>query len=448
MGRRSRRRKFEPTPGRTEGGLDREGRARIPAEGARKELRVLGALDDEEVVYLRVGRRGDQQVAICQEVVQASPRRVEPPCAHANECGGCSLQHLGHAAQLEHKQAVLMADFAEHGVAPERLLEPIVGPTVAYRRRARLGVRWVEKKGRVLVGFREKRDSRFVADSSSCEILAGGLGKALPALAELIGGLSIRAKLPQIEVAVGDERAALIFRVLDAPSESDLAALRQFGEDHDLRIDLQPGGLDTVASLSDEDPYLSYRLARWDLQLRFLATDFVQVNHEVNELMIAAAIEELSLGADHRVLDLFCGIGNFTLPLAREAEQVLGVEGDEALVQRARDNAARNQIENARFESQNLYTDADKGDWRTQRFDRVLLDPPRSGAEQVLAAIAGTQPERIVYVACSPSTLARDAGILVREHGYVLEAAGIADMFPHTAHVESMAVFRRAKDSA
>jgi 23S rRNA (uracil1939-C5)-methyltransferase len=206
--------------------------------------------------------------------------------------------------------------------------------------------------------------------------------------------------------------------------------------------------LDTVASLSDEDHYLSYRLARWDLQLRFLATDFVQVNHEVNELMIAAAIEELSLGADHRVLDLFCGIGNFTLPLAREAEQVLGVEGDEALVQRARDNAARNQIENARFESQNLYTDADKGDWRTQRFDRVLLDPPRSGAEQVLAAIAGTQPERIVYVACSPSTLARDAGILVREHGYVLEAAGIADMFPHTAHVESMAVFRRAKDSA
>lgn len=445
MGRRSRRRKFEPTGGRTQTELDREGRAIIAADGARKEMRVLGALEDEEIVFLRVGRRGAHQIAICQEVNEPSPRRVEPRCAHANDCGGCSLQHLNHEAQVEHKQAVLMSDLAEHELKPERILAPIIGPLYNYRRRARLGVRWVEKKGRVLVGFREKRDSRFVADSSSCEILAGGLGAAMPALSELIGGLSIRAKLPQIEIAVGDQCTALVFRVLEEPTAEDKAALRAFGVEHKLRIDLQPGGLDTVAPMDGEDPFLSYKLPAWELELHFLATDFVQVNHEINQLIIAKALEELDIKPEHRVLDLFCGIGNFTLPLARSGAQVLGVEGDEALVKRARDNASHNGLENVRFEAQNLYTEPEKGEWGAQRFDRVLLDPPRSGAEQVLARVAGTQPERIVYVACSPSTLARDVGILVKEHGYLLEAAGIADMFPHTAHVESIAVLRRVE---
>jgi 23S rRNA (uracil1939-C5)-methyltransferase len=380
---------------------------------------------------------------LIQSVERPSPRRVEPRCAVADQCGGCSLQHLAHEHQIAHKQGVLLSDLAEHGVEPERILDPIVGAPYHYRRRARLGVRWVEKKGRALVGFREKRDTRFIADCERCEVLEGGVGEMLTPLAELIVGLSIRDRLPQIEVAVGEDSTVMVFRVLDPPTEEDRAALRAFGEAHGVRIDLQTKGLDTVAPMDGGNAYLSYTLEPWNLKLRFLPTDFVQVNHEVNQMIIARALEELQLEEGHRVLDLFCGIGNFTLPLATRAREVVGVEGDEALVERARDNAKANGLDAVRFVAQNLYTEADQGEWAKASFDRILLDPPRSGAEQVLPQVAAIGAPRIVYVACSPSTLARDAGILVREHGYTLEAAGIADMFPHTAHVESIAVFRR-----
>ncbi len=440
MGRR-RKKRFEPTRGQVTG-LDREGRGIVERE-AGPAIHVLGALPDEEVVYLRVGRRGPEQAALCEEVIHASPRRVEPPCQHASSCGGCSLQHMSLDDQRALKLDLLRGELEAAGVEPERWLAPIVGAPLGYRRRARLGVRWVEKKGRVLVGFREKRDPRFVADSTRCEILAGGVGTWLEALAELIATLSIRASLPQIEVAVGDAGLALVFRVLETPSEADRAALREFGRAHGARIDLQPGGLDTVAPMDpDADPWLSYRLEAHDLELRFLPTDFIQVNAEVNAKIIERALEELQLEPEHRVLDLFCGLGNFTLPLARKVARVDAVEGAAALVERGRDNAARNGIDNAHFAAQDLYGDPASGAWTRERYDRVLVDPPRTGLREALDPIAALRAPRLVYVSCSPASLATDLAALVNRHGYVLEAAGIADMFTHTAHVESIAVLR------
>ena len=437
-----RRRKQEPAEGRTQS-IDREGRGIVVRE-AGPEIHVLGALADETVRYLRVGRRGPEQAALCLEVLEPSPRRVTPPCAHAELCGGCSLQHMSLEDQRAHKLAVLQADLAEHEVAPERWLETIAGASEGYRRRARLGLRWVAKKERVLVGFREKRDPRFVADLEGCPVLAGELGALIPALSELVAATSLRDKLPQIELAVGESSRVMVFRVLEAPTEADRELLRAFGRVHGVRIDLQTGGLDTVAPMDGEDPFSSYRVDGGAIELSFLPTDFVQVNAEINELIIARVMEELRLERGHSVLDLFCGLGNFTLPLARRVDSVLGIEGDEALVARARSNAERNGLGHARFERQDLYRDPAAGAWAKQRFDRVLLDPPRSGAEAALASVVATGAERIVYVACAPNTLARDLGQLVHVHGYVLEAAGIADMFPHTAHVESIAVLRRA----
>lgn len=446
MGRR-RRKRFEPTKG-TCGPLDREGRATIAREGA-EDLHVVGALPGEEIVYLRVGRRGKHQAALCEEVLEPSPRRVEAPCQHAATCGGCSLQHMALDAQREHKRSVLAEDLAAEGVEPERWLETVAatgeGAGLRYRRRARLGVRWVEKKGRVLVGFREKRDPRFVADSSRCEIMAGGVGTWLPELATLIEGLSIRAKLPQIEVSVGDDRVALVFRVLEAPSAEDRAALQAFGESVGARIDLQTGGYETVAPMqAGEDPHLVYELPTHDLKMRFLPTDFVQVNGEVNAKLIDLVLDELQLAPEHHVLDLFCGLGNFSLPLAKRVAQVDGVEGAESLVARARANAQANGITNVRFTAQNLYAEPERGAWAQGRYDRILVDPPRTGLQDAVGPIGRLGAERLVYVSCSPASLAKDLGVLVRDHGYVLEAVGIADMFSHTAHVESVAVLRKA----
>ncbi len=359
--------------------------------------------------------------------------------------------HMDADAQIAFKQRVLLEDFERYGVTPERVLEPLRGPSWNYRRRARLGAKLVPAKGKVLVGFREK-DRRFIADLSGCEILAGPAsgplagqpGLIIDALSQLIASLSIAARTPQIEVTVADDELALVLRVLDPPSDEDLDKLRTFERDWQLRLYLQPGGLETIAPLAgDRDPLLRYSIPEFELEISFLPTDFVQVNAAINRAMISQAIALLELEPSHRVLDLFCGLGNFSLPIARQAAEVVGIEGDAGLVERARANAAANRLHNVSFVQRDLYRDVDVAAWSERGFDRVLLDPPRSGAAAIVESFAPIAAPRVVYVACSPETLARDAATLISRHGYKLLAAGVMDMFPHTAHVESIAVFAR-----
>ncbi len=426
--------------------LAHDGRGVAHLEG--KAIFVPGALPGERVTIARRRRHRSFDEAELQEVETASADRVEPRCAHFGVCGGCSLQHLQPHKQLELKQRHLLEQLERiGGVHPERLLPPLAGEPWNYRRRARLGAKFVAKKGRVVVGFRE-RAAPFVTDVRRCEILAAPLDALVEPLSALLTGLSIRARVPQIEVAVADNATALVFRVLDAPSAADRAALAEFGAAHAVRIYLQPGGVDTIAPL-EGSPWASageplfYSLPAFDLTLEFGPADFLQVNGPLNRRMVERAVELLEPAPGDRVLDLFCGLGNFTLPLARRCASVVGVEGDEQLVQRARHNARRNGIVNASFRTANLFAVERPFPWMREPFERLLLDPPRAGAREILPWIAGSAVRRLVYISCHPGSLARDAGILVRELGFGLEAAGALDMFPHTAHVESMAAFVR-----
>ncbi|KAA6185631.1 23S rRNA (uracil(1939)-C(5))-methyltransferase RlmD [Thiohalocapsa marina] len=427
-----------------------------------KAVFVHGALPGERVRlrYTRVQRRYDEGVV--DAVLTPSPQRVTPRCASFGVCGGCSLQHMDSEAQIQAKQAILQDVLRRIGkVEPMRWLEPLtagepVQPEAepgsqpvslqdqhwGYRRKARLGVRWVAKKGRVLVGFRE-RGSAFIADTERCEVLHPSVGTRLSDLAQLIEGLDIRERLPQIEVAQGDGPVVLVFRVLDPPSDADIARLQAFGTDNGFHVYLQEGGVDTVRPLPGQAIDLYYSLPRHQVRIGFDPTDFTQVNLELNRRMVDQALALLDVQPDEQVLDLFCGLGNFTLPIARQARLVVGVEGDEGLVRRARANAERNAIHNVDFHSADLYGDLEPASWRRQRFDKVLLDPPRSGAREVLDLIADSGASRLVYVSCYPSTLARDADYLVNGLGFRLLAAGAMDMFPHTAHLESMALFER-----
>lgn len=420
-------------------------------DGRPREARVDGALPGESIELLRAEREGHNDAARTLEVFEPAAQRVDARCPHYGLCGGCSLMHMDHDAQIAFKQAILLADFAQHGIEPERVLPALRGPAWGYRRRARLGAKLVPKKGKVLVGFREK-DRRFVADLSSCEVLASPANAAqgnephwlIPALSLLIESLSVASRTPQIEVSVGDDELALVFRVLDPPSEDDLERLRVFERERGVRVFLQPGGLDTVAPIdAARGELLHYTVPDFDLKIGFRPTDFVQVNAPLNRSMISLAVELLELEPDHRVLDLFCGLGNFSLPIARHAGHVLGIEGDAALIERARANAAANEMTNLSFEQRDLYQDPGALEWPAGPFDRVLLDPPRSGAAGIVEHFDAIAAKRVVYVACSPETLARDAATLVERHGYRLLAAGVMDMFPHTAHVESIAVFER-----
>lgn len=414
-----------------------------------KKVFVAGALQGETVVFQRRKRRRNFDEAELLEVIDASPQRIAPRCAAFAVCGGCSLQHLSVEDQREIKMSALRDNLQRIGqVEPEQWLEPIFNPgdegSWNYRRRARLGVKDVQAKGRVLVGFREAH-APYVCDMHRCEVLAKPVDGLLDALSDLIGQLSIRARLPQIEVAAADNVTTLLFRVLDPPTEQDLSLLSQFGSTHDVQIALQTGGLDTARPL-DEMTYqpLRYSLPDFDVEIEFTATDFVQVNAPVNRLMVAKAIDLLQIKETHRVLDLYCGIGNFSLPLARRAAAVLALEGEVLQVDRGRFNAAHNNIENCEFRTADLSLVDGSEQWIKEDWDRVLLDPARTGAEAVVANMARLGPTRIVYVSCHPGTLARDAGVLVREQGYRLESAGIIDMFPHTGHVESIAVFEKA----
>ena len=415
------------------------------ADLAGKKVFIAGALEGEHVRFMRRKSRRKFDEAELLDVVTASPQRVEARCAAFGRCGGCSLQHVSIEQQRGIKAATLRDNLERIGrVEPGRWLAPVTGPEWNYRRRARLAVKDVSAKGRVLVGFRE-RHAPYITDMHRCEVLAAPVDGLIDALSDLIGRLSIRARLPQIEVAVADNATALVFRVLDLPSSRDRDAFRGFGTDHGVRVYLQPGGLDSLELLHPEGDQeaLYYTLPEFDVRIEFEPVDFVQVNAGINRAMVGRALELLAPGPEERVLDLFCGIGNFSLPLARRSGAVVGMEGEASLVARARHNAAVNGIDNAEFRQADLAAIGGTESWLGDPCDRLLLDPARSGAAEVVDHIGRLDPARIVYVSCHPGTLARDAGVLVNGAGYTLEAAGIIDMFPHTAHVESIAVFQK-----
>ena len=424
-------------------GVTHDGRGIANTEG--KKVFVAGALEGETVTYQRRKFRRNFDEAELLEIHEASPDRIEAKCEAFGRCGGCSLQHITPLHQREIKAQTLRDNLERIGrVTPENWLEPMTGPVWNYRRRARLAVKDVHGKGRALVGFRE-RHAPFITDMRRCEVLAAPIDSMLTDLSDLVGALSIKARLPQIEVAVAENDTALVFRVLDPPTDADLDLFRQFGEIHALRVYLQSGGLDSVALLYPEavEESLYYSLPEFDIRVDFEPVDFVQVNSDINQRMVHFAIEQLGAGPGDRVVDLFCGIGNFSLPLARRAGSVLGVEGEKTLTERAAENARRNGLDNVSFRVADLSKIDGSESWVTDGCDRMLLDPARSGAAEVVTRMHLFGPQRIVYVSCHPGTLARDAGTLVHDKGYQLESAGIIDMFPHTAHVESIAVFRK-----
>ncbi|MBB5357416.1 23S rRNA (uracil1939-C5)-methyltransferase [Rhodanobacter sp. ANJX3] len=427
--------------------LSHDGRGVTRVDG--KAVFVSGALLDEHVLLRLRKRHRHFDEAEVVELITRSPHRVEPRCRHFGECSGCSLQHLDADSQIATKQRVLTENFERIGkVTPQQWLPPLTDQSWGYRRKGRLSVRNVVKKGRVLVGFREESNHAFVADVQQCEVMHPALGPKIGLLADLINGMDAASDIPQIEFAAGDDTMGLVFRHMQPLSESDLAKLTAFGQQHDLAIFLQPGGNSSVHPLWPENPRLAFRIpsadtAIDDVELEFQPLDFVQVNAGMNVRMMARTMELLDPQPTDRVLDLFCGLGNFTLPIARRVAEVVGVEGEHGLVERAAQNAARNGIANARFQVANLFEDQRSADWARQPWDKMLLDPPRAGADKVLEYLPHKQTRRIVYVSCHPASLARDAGILVDRHGFTLKSAGVMDMFPHTSHVESIAVFMR-----
>ena len=427
--------------------LSHDGRGVARVDG--KTVFVSGALLGEQAVLRLRKRHRHFDEAEVVELITRSPHRVEPRCEHFGQCSGCSLQHLDAPSQIATKQRVLAENFERIGkVTPQAWLPPLTGEPWGYRRKGRLSVRNVVKKGRVLVGFREDGNPRFVADIQQCEVMHPALGPKVGLLADLLGGMDAANDIPQIEFAAGDDIMALVFRHMQPLSQRDLAALTAFGQQHELAIYLQPGGNSSVHPLWPEHPRLAFRIASGDVgvddvELEFQPLDFVQVNADMNQRMMARTLELLDPQPTDRVLDLFCGLGNFTLPIARRVAEVVGVEGEHGLVERAAQNASRNGIDNARFHVANLFEDQRNTDWARQPWDKLLLDPPRAGADKVLEYLPHKQTRRVVYVSCHPASLARDAGSLVNRHGFKLKSAGVMDMFPHTSHVESIALFER-----
>ena len=440
MSKRTRKKRLpEPVSHVTIESLGHDGRGVTHLDG--KAVFIDGALPGEVVSFEYLTSRRKFDEGRITGVIEASPDRVEPKCPHFGLCGGCSLQHMEPGAQIQAKQQVLLDNLKHIGkVVPEEVLPPLTGPVWGYRTKGRLGVKDVIKKGRVLVGFREKR-SPYVADLSRCEVLHPLVGERFRELSGLIEQLEARARIPQIEVAVTGTETALVFRHLDPLCEADTEKLQQFAVDYQFHVYLQPGGPDSVQPLWPERHTLSYRLPAQDIEIQFRPTDFTQINTAINEQMIARVLDMLALDKADSVLDLFCGLGNFTLPMARQAGAVVGVEGESGLVNRARENAQLNGIENASFHTTNLAEDHTEASWAGGGYNKVLLDPPRSGAAEVMDVLGNIGPQSIVYVSCHPGSLARDAGTLVNDKGYRLLSAGVMDMFPHTAHVESIALF-------
>lgn len=420
--------------------LTHDGRGVAHIDG--KAVFIDAALPGEEVELLYTEIRRDYAEGKVVKVLNPSEHRVGPKCKHFDVCGGCSFQHVDSATQIQIKQTLLEEQFRRIGkVTIPQLWEPLIGPHWGYRRKARMGVKYVAKKNRVLVGFREKRHP-YLAEMDSCVVMHPAVGTKLVELGDMIAGLSIREKIPQIEVAIGDRQCVLAIRVLEPPTAADQERMRAFGKAHGLTLCLQAKGPDTITPL-DGEPYVTptYSLPDQGIEFQFRPAMFTQVNYEINRLMVNRVLDTLNLSKSDTVLDLFCGLGNFTLPLAKVAGLVVGVEGDLPLVQHARENARHNGIENAEFYAADLSKDIGDQPWANRKYNKIMLDPSRAGASEVLHHFKHWQPEQIVYVSCNPATLARDAGILVNGLGYKLVKAGVMDMFPQTGHVESIALF-------
>jgi 23S rRNA (uracil1939-C5)-methyltransferase len=442
MARRRRRKQLpEPSVVHIEA-MSHEGRGIAHING--KTVFVFGALEGEEVriQIKKTNRNFDQAVTL--DVIQASALRVQPKCGAFDVCGGCSLQHMDNDDQVAFKQQSLLEMMEHAGIDVGEVIPALRSGAWGYRRKARLGVRYVRKKGRVLVGFRE-RNTPYLADMSSCEVLVPEVGHRLQALASLIESLDARESIPQIEVASDDDHVALVFRILKTLSREDTDKLIDFGKANGLWIQLQPGGPDSIINLYPDSQALYFSpLADDDIKIGFEVVDFTQVNSAINQQMVGQALRYLDLKREDRVLDLFCGLGNFTLPIARRCSTVTGIEGDLAMVKRAKQNALEHNIDNSDYFIADLTrSDPDAG-WMRQQYDKILLDPPRSGALEIVQFISRFNAKVIVYVSCQPSSLVRDSRIIC-ENGYRLTHLGIMDMFPQTAHVESMAIFEQAR---
>jgi 23S rRNA (uracil1939-C5)-methyltransferase len=422
--------------------LDQEGRGVTHVDG--KAIFVDGALPNEKVRYQSQYIKPSYEVANTIEVLKQSNQRVIPKCPHFGICGGCKLQHLDFAAQVAAKQRLLENDLKHIGkVKPVNMLPPLYGPTWGYRHKARLSVKYVEKKQRVLVGFNEKA-TRFVSDMNSCEVLVPEVSVLIQPLQEMIYQLSLRDKIPQIELAVGEGQViVLIFRIMAGLTTEDEQLLKAFADTHRVQVWTQTKGPDTIMPFYPlERAQLQYSLPEFNLTYPFKPNEFTQVNPQINQVMIRRAMQLLNPTAGEKIADFFCGIGNFTLPIARSGAQVLGLEGLANLVERANESAALNQINHVKFDVADLFQMTEPSLAELGHFDKWLVDPPRDGAYELVKAITPSiAPKRIVYVSCNPATLARDAGVLVNEKGYQLSAAGVINMFPHTAHVESIALF-------
>jgi 23S rRNA (uracil1939-C5)-methyltransferase len=442
MSKRRRRSKLPEPQQVTIESLSHEGRGIAHING--KTVFVFGALPGEtvQIQILKTSSKFDQATTL--DVIEASPMRIEARCEAFQVCGGCSLQHVDNDDQVNMKQQSLLEMMSHAGLEPTHWLEPIRADAWGYRNKARLGVKHVAKKGRVLVGFRE-RNTPFIADMQRCEVLLPGVGHQLELLSDFIGQLDARASIPQIELAADTENIQLVFRHLQPLSDHDREMLTSFAQEHDFQILLQPGGPDTVEPLYPPEPELFLHPDKdSDISIGFNALDFVQVNRDINRQMVAQALDLLELEAGHQCLDLFCGLGNFTLPLARRCGQVTGVEVDDAMLQRARIAARANQIDNTEYYSADLSQPDADAIWMNRQYDRILLDPPRSGALEMAQTIGRFKAERIVYVSCQPSSLVRDAAIICAQ-GYCMSKLGIMDMFPQTAHVEVMVLFELEK---
>ena len=423
--------------------LDHEGRGVSRVDG--KTIFIEGALPGERVSFAPYKVKPNYELAEVVRVLEASAQRVEPACEYFGVCGGCSMQHLEPSAQVAAKQRVLENALWHIGrVRPEVLYPAIVGPSWGYRYRARLTVRQVPSKGGILIGFHERRSS-YISDMRRCPILPPHVSALLPGLHELVGALSIPDRVPQIEVAVGEGITVLVFRHLLPFSKKDEALLRAFGESAGVQIWLQLTGPDSCRRLHPADaPGLAYTLPEFGVSMAFRPTDFTQVNMGINRLLMRRSMQLLDPQPGERIADLFCGLGNFSLPIAKLGAHVVGVEGSDALVRRAAENAAANGLAgNSEFHAANLFEATEDSIAALGRLDKMLIDPPREGAVAVVKALGPTAPRRIVYVSCNPATLARDTAVLFHEKGYRLKGAGIANMFPQTSHVESIALFER-----
>ena len=406
---------------------------------------VDGVLPGETVRFLPGKKRKGKYQGVVESVLQASSQRVNPECEYFGVCGGCVLQHFDPQSQLKYKEKILFQNLKRIGrVRAENTIAPIQESIWHYRRKARLGVKFVPKKGGVLVGFRE-RNSSFITSLEKCQTLDQRISDLLPGLNQLISGLSNNNRIPQIEVAAGDHQLALVLRHLEPLNQNDISRLGDYAKAFKVSMYLQSGGPKTVVALCPESPQaLTYELPEFDLCLEFGPTDFTQINAEVNRKMVRQAVGYLNPQPGDRVLDLFCGIGNFTLAIGKSGAHVVGVEGDEDLVRRGKNNANRNNLESVEFQKCNLQNESLDHLPGGRRFDKMLIDPPRSGALEVVSQLVpDIEPELLVYISCNPATLSRDSDVMVNTNGYRLTHAGVIDMFPHTAHVESMAVFQR-----